>query len=72
MAARRKEPVWASASRSGLVPNELYEHFSDWADMIHGPGADGASFCACHPNCGIGMALMIDKETKEAVPVTAF
>jgi len=28
--------------------------------------------CGCHPNCGIGMALMIDKETKEAAPVTAF
>jgi hypothetical protein len=28
--------------------------------------------CGCHPNCGVGMAVMIDKETKEAVPVTAF
>jgi 7,8-dihydro-6-hydroxymethylpterin dimethyltransferase len=28
--------------------------------------------CGCHPNCGTGMAVMIDKETKEAVPVTAF
>ena len=25
-----------------------------------------------HPNCGTGTAVMIDKETKEAVPVTAF
>src|SRR5213078_3167942 len=24
------------------------------------------------PNCRVGMAVMIDKETKEAVPVTAF
>jgi len=28
--------------------------------------------CGCHPNCGVGMAVMVDKETKEAVPVTAF
>ncbi|MGA2340037.1 MAG: radical SAM protein, partial [Terracidiphilus sp.] len=28
--------------------------------------------CGCHPNCGIGMAVMIDKETKESAPVTAF
>ena len=28
--------------------------------------------CGCHPNCGIGMAVMIDKETKEFRPVTAF
>jgi uncharacterized radical SAM superfamily Fe-S cluster-containing enzyme len=47
--------------------------FSDWADMIHGPNAEwGQLSCGCHPDCGIGMALMIDKETKEAVPVTAF
>jgi 7,8-dihydro-6-hydroxymethylpterin dimethyltransferase len=47
--------------------------FSDWADVVHGPDKDwGSLSCGCHPNCGIGMALMIDKETKEAVPVTAF
>src|SRR5512140_3325495 len=47
--------------------------FSDWADVVHGPDKDwGSLSCGCHPNCGIGMAVMIDKETKEAVPVTAF
>ncbi len=47
--------------------------FSDWADLVHGPTAEwGQLSCGCHPNCGIGMALMIDKETKEAAPVTAF
>jgi len=47
--------------------------FSDWADLIHGPANDWGSLnCGCHPNCGVGMALMVDKETKEAVPVTAF
>jgi uncharacterized radical SAM superfamily Fe-S cluster-containing enzyme len=47
--------------------------FSDWADLVHGPEKDwGSLSCGCHPNCGVGMAVMIDKETKEAVPVTAF
>jgi uncharacterized radical SAM superfamily Fe-S cluster-containing enzyme len=47
--------------------------FTDWADLVHGPGAEwGNLTCGCHPNCGIGMAIMIDKETKESVPVTAF
>ena len=47
--------------------------FTDWADLVHGPSAEwGQLTCGCHPNCGIGMAVMIDKETKEAVPVTAF
>src|SRR5215210_2578063 len=47
--------------------------FTDWADTVHGPTTQwGNLTCGCHPNCGIGMALMIDKETKEAVPFTAF
>ena len=47
--------------------------FTDWADLVHGPDREwGQLTCGCHPNCGIGMAVMIDKETKEAVPVTAF
>ena len=54
-------------------PISFMSTFSDWADLIHGPTADwGQLSCGCHPNCGIGMAVMIDKETKEAVPVTAF
>ena len=47
--------------------------FTDSADLMHGPQADwGQLNCGCHPNCGIGMAIMIDKDTKESVPVTAF
>jgi len=47
--------------------------FSDWSDQVHGPDRDwGQVSCGCHPNCGTGMAIMVDKETKEAVPLTAF
>ncbi len=47
--------------------------FSDWADLTHGPGRDWGQFnCGCHPNCGVGMAVMVDKETKESAPVTSF
>jgi 7,8-dihydro-6-hydroxymethylpterin dimethyltransferase len=54
-------------------PISFMSTFSDWADLVHGPEADwGSLSCGCHPNCGVGMAVMIDKETKEAVPVTAF
>ncbi len=54
-------------------PISFMSTFSDWADLVHGPSADwGQLSCGCHPNCGIGMALMIDKETKEFAPVTAF
>src|SRR6476620_3130002 len=54
-------------------PISFMSTFTDWADVVHGPDrAWGQLTCGCHPNCGIGMAVMIDKETKEAVPVTAF
>src|SRR6202789_3183252 len=49
--------------------------FTDWADLMHVDDLNndwGQLSCGCHPNCGTGMAVMIDKETKEAVPVTAF
>ena len=54
-------------------PISFMSTFSDWSDLTHGPQADwGQLSCGCHPNCGIGMAVMVDKETKESVPVTAF
>jgi uncharacterized radical SAM superfamily Fe-S cluster-containing enzyme len=54
-------------------PISFISTFSDWSDLVHGPEKDwGQVSCGCHPNCGIGMAVMVDKETKEAVPVTAF
>jgi uncharacterized radical SAM superfamily Fe-S cluster-containing enzyme len=54
-------------------PISFMSTFSDWADLVHGPGTDwGQMSCGCHPNCGVGMAIMVDKQTKEAVPVTAF
>ncbi len=54
-------------------PISFMSTFSDFADLVHGPDAQwGQLSCGCHPNCGVGMAVMCDKETKEYVPVTAF
>ncbi|MGE5568449.1 MAG: radical SAM protein [Rhodospirillales bacterium] len=54
-------------------PISFISTFSDWGDLVHGPSYDwGTLSCGCHPNCGVGMAIMVDKETREAVPVTAF
>ena len=54
-------------------PISFMSTFSDWADLVHGPDAEwGQLSCGCHPNCGTGMAVMIDKETKEFRPVTQF
>jgi hypothetical protein len=45
--------------------------FADVTDLLQGPGEDwGTMKCSCHPNCGIGAALMVSKKTKEWVPLT--
>jgi len=47
--------------------------FSDLTDTLMGERADwGSMKCGCHPNCGIGTALFVNKKTKEAVPLSAF
>ena len=54
-------------------PLSLMGAFSDFADVVHGPQADwGQVSCGCHPNCGVGTALMIDKDTRESAPVPQF
>jgi uncharacterized radical SAM superfamily Fe-S cluster-containing enzyme len=54
-------------------PISFMSTFSDWSDLVHGPQADwGQLSCGCHPNCGVGMAVMVDKQTRESAPVTAF
>jgi uncharacterized radical SAM superfamily Fe-S cluster-containing enzyme len=54
-------------------PLSFISTFSDWADVVHGPQAEwGQLSCGCHPNCGVGMAVMVDKETKEAAVLTSF
>ena len=54
-------------------PISFMSTFSDWSDLVHGPQAGwGQLSCGCHPNCGVGMAVMVDKQTKESAPVTSF
>jgi len=68
-----KDQVGLGEPARDWFPISFMSTFSDWADLVHGPNADwGQLSCGCHPNCGIGTAMMIDKETKEAVPVPAF
>jgi 7,8-dihydro-6-hydroxymethylpterin dimethyltransferase len=57
----------------GITEPTMMGAFADFADLVHGPGADwGQVSCGCHPNCGVGTALMINKETKEFAPVPQF
>jgi uncharacterized radical SAM superfamily Fe-S cluster-containing enzyme len=47
--------------------------FSDLTDNLLGETADwGSMKCGCHPNCGIGTVLFVNKRTKEMVPMMRF
>ena len=47
--------------------------FSDLTDQLMGERADwGSMKCGCHPNCGIGTVLFVNKRTKQMVPLTQF
>jgi uncharacterized radical SAM superfamily Fe-S cluster-containing enzyme len=44
--------------------------FGDLTDLLLADRADwGALHCGCHPNCGIGTALLVNKETRQMVPL---
>ena len=54
-------------------PLSLMASFSDLADLAHGPDAQwGQVTCSCHPNCGVGTAVMVNKANKEWAPVPQF
>ena len=54
-------------------PLSLMSTFSDLADLAHGPDAQwGQVTCSCHPNCGVGTAVMVNKANKEWAPVPQF
>src|SRR5512132_1096308 len=54
-------------------PLSLMGAFADFADVVHGPESDwGQVSCGCHPNCGVGTAVMVNKDTKEMAPVPEF
>ncbi|MFB3153514.1 MAG: radical SAM protein [Candidatus Acidiferrales bacterium] len=68
-----KKQVGITEPTRDWFPLSLLGPFSDFADMVHGPQADwGQVSCSCHPNCGVGTALMINKESGEWAAVPEF
>jgi uncharacterized radical SAM superfamily Fe-S cluster-containing enzyme len=58
------EPLrdWFPLSASGAL--------SDVSDLAQGPAADWGNLkCGCHPDCGVGTALLVSKKTKEWAPL---
>ncbi len=54
-------------------PLSALSPFGDVSDLIDGPDRDfGQLKCGCHPNCGIGTVLFVNKRTKQMVPLLDF
>ncbi len=61
------EPLRDWFPLSALAP------FGDVCDLIDGPDKDwGQLKCGCHPNCGVGTVLFVNKRTKQMVPLCEF
>jgi 7,8-dihydro-6-hydroxymethylpterin dimethyltransferase len=68
-----KNQVGITEPTRDWFPLSLMGAFADFADLVHGPQAEwGQVSCGCHPNCGVGTAVMVDKETREMRPVPEF
>ena len=54
-------------------PLSALSPFGDVTDLLDGPDKDwGTLNCGCHPNCGVGTILMVNKRTKQMVPLLDF
>ena len=54
-------------------PLSALSPFGDVCDLIDGPDKEwGQLKCGCHPNCGIGTVLFVNKRTKQMVPLLQF
>jgi hypothetical protein len=53
-------------------PLSLVGAAADLTDLIKGPAAEwGTLKCACHPDCGVATALMVNKRTKAWAPLSS-
>jgi uncharacterized radical SAM superfamily Fe-S cluster-containing enzyme len=73
MAQDVKDQAGITEPTRDWFPISLMGPFSDFADHVHGPNAAwGQLSCGCHPNCGVGTALMVNKDNKEWAAVPDF
>lgn len=68
-----KNQVGITEPTRDWFPLGMMGAFADFADTVHGTNAEwGQVSCGCHPNCGVGTAMMINKENGDMAPVPAF
>jgi hypothetical protein len=65
-----KSQLGATEPMRDWFPLSAMGTFGDLTDLLLAEHADwGALKCGCHPNCGIGTALLVHKTTKQMVPL---
>jgi 7,8-dihydro-6-hydroxymethylpterin dimethyltransferase len=70
LARDMKSQLGATEPLRDWFPLSAMGPFGDLTDLLQADRAEwGALQCGCHPNCGIGTALLVHKETKEMVPL---
>ena len=68
-----KEQTGVTEPLRDWFPLSAMGPFSDLADLLQDPTSNlGALNCGCHPNCGMGTVLFVNKRTKEFVPLSQF
>jgi uncharacterized radical SAM superfamily Fe-S cluster-containing enzyme len=68
-----KDQVGITEPTRDWFPISLMNAFTDFADVVHGTSSDwGQVGCSCHPNCGVGTALMVNKQNGEWAAVPEF
>jgi len=54
-------------------PLSTYSAFTSVMDILQGPGASwGWSACNCHPDCGVFTLLVVNRRTREWIPLFRF
>jgi uncharacterized radical SAM superfamily Fe-S cluster-containing enzyme len=68
-----KKQTGATEPLRDWFPLSAMGPFSDLTDTLLGGAADWGSLkCGCHPNCGMGTVLFVNKRTKQMIPLSEF
>lgn len=68
-----KDQLGLTSPQRDWFPLSSMNPLSNLVDQIQGPEVDfGALNCGCHPNCGIGTILLVNKRTKETAALCDF
>jgi uncharacterized radical SAM superfamily Fe-S cluster-containing enzyme len=66
-----RDQLGATEPMRDWFPLSSLGSFGDLTDLLLADRTDwGALKCGCHPNCGIGTALLVHKKTRQMIPLS--